>query len=124
MRKKIALMLLILAFCMWNIYLILGSENKLESRIPFKPEILISHEGHVWHACQICAIIISWFALWLVASWKPFLIFSILFLGYLIDYVLYYNWTMFYIFGWLPVSYTLIMGLIMLFITIKALLYD
>jgi len=124
MKNKIALMLLFFAFCMWNIYLILGSENKLEHRIPLRPEIVISHEGHIWHCCQIVAIIISWFAIWLISLYKPFLLFSILFLGYLIDYVLYYNGTLFYMFGVIPMSYTLIMATLMLFIILKSLIYD
>jgi len=124
MRIKIALMLLLLAFCMWNVYLVLGTENKLEARIPFRPEILISHEGHVWHACQIGAMIISWFAIWVITSKKAFLLFSILFLGYLIDYVLFYNPTLFYAFGWMPISYTLVMAVIMTFTILKVLIYD
>lgn len=124
MKTKIALMLLLLSFCMWNIYLVLGSDNQLAPRIPFRPKILISHEGRVWHTCQIGAMIISWFSIWLITYKKPFLIFSILFLGYLIDYVLYYNGTFFYIFGNIPISYTLFMGISMTFIIVKELIYD
>lgn len=124
MRIKIAAILLLLAFCMWNIYLVLGSENKLESRIPFRPEILISKEGHISYACMRGAMVISWFAIWIATSHRIFIKFSILFFGYLIDYVIYYNGTLFYVFNNIPVSYTLVMGVVMTFLIIKLLIYD
>lgn len=125
MRNKIALMLSFLAVCVWNIHLILPTNYTLKSGlIPFRPEIEISIVGHIHYTAIRIAFLMAFYCLFYVTDWKPFLYFTYLLFGFLIDYVLYYNGTFFYIFGNVPVSYTLIMGISMTFIIVKALIYD
>lgn len=125
MRLKMSLILLFVAFCMWNIHLLYSVNSTLESGlIPFRPEIQISKDGHMAYAGERCALVIVTFCIFLMTSNKYFLVFTFLFLGYLIDYVLYYNGTLFYLFTLVPVSYTLIAAVVMIFIIVKSLFYD
>jgi len=125
MRLKFSYILLFAAFCMWNIHLLYSVNSTLEmGLIPFRPEIQISKDGHITYAGERCALVIVTYCLYLITLNKNFLVFTLLFLGYLIDYVLYYNGTFFYLFNLVPASYTLIAAIVMLFIIVKSLFYD
>jgi len=125
MRIKLSLILLFVAFCMWNIHLIYSVNSTLESGlIPFRPEIQISKDGHMTYAGERCALVIVSLCLYIVTGLRSFLIFTLLFFGYLIDYVLYYNGTLFYMWGFVPVSYTLVAAIVMIFVIVKNLFYD
>jgi len=125
MRNKIALMLVLVAFCVWNVHLVLPGDYTLRNDlIPFRPDVSISKDGHLTYAGERCAFVIVTFCIYLVTSYKPFLIAAIAIFGYLIDYVLYYNGTLFYMWNFVPVSYTLIAGIVLTFLILKSLLYD
>jgi len=124
MRLKMSLILLFVAFCMWNIHLIYPVDSTLRNLIPFRPEIQISIDGHLTYAGERCALVIVSFCIFLMTPYRSFLIYTLLFLGYLIDYVLYYNGTLFYMFNFIPVSYTLLAAIVMIFVIVKTLFYD
>lgn len=125
MRLKLSLILIFVAFCMWNINLVYSVNSTLESGlIPFRPDIKISKDGHIHYAGMRCALVIATFCIYVMTNHKYFLVFSFLFLGYLIDYVLYYNGTLFYMWGFIPMSFTLIVAVVMIFVITKTLFYD
>jgi len=125
MRLKMSLILLFAAFCMWNIHVLYPISSTLEyGLIPFRPEIQISMDGHMTYAGERCALVIVSFCLFLMTPYRSFFVFTLLFLGYLIDYVLYYNGTLFYLLNFIPVSYTLVVAIVMIFVIVKTLFYD
>lgn len=125
MRIKIAMVLVLVAFCLWNIHLVYSVNSTLQKGlIPFRPKIEISKDGHMTYAGERAAMTVLIFAIFVATARKEFLLFSLLALGYLIDYILYYNGTLFYMWNWLPMSYTLVMAVVIFFTIIKTIIYD
>lgn len=119
------LILSLFAFAIGYIYLLLPGANVLRGLIPFRPDIQLSIESHVYYMCErLRYIVFAWIILELSDKYrKELALFFWLNVGFFLDYVLYYNGTLFYI-VWLPVSYSLIMGVIMTLTIIKTIVYD
>jgi len=124
MKSKV-LFVSLFAYSIGYIYLLLPNTNVLRDLIPFRPDIQLSIESHVYYMCErLRYILFAWIILETSAYYKPELkLFFWLNVGFFVDYVLYYNGTIFSI-GFMPVSYALIMGIIMTLTIVKTLLYD
>ena len=124
MKSKV-LILCLFAYAIGYLYLLLPYTNQLKHLIPFRNDIELSLESHVYYLCERLRVIIFFYIVWECSEhYKNELrLFFLLSVGYLIDYALYYNGSFFYA-GMVPVSYTLTMGLVMTFVVIKTILYD
>ena len=113
------------AFSIGYIYLLLPDTNQLRVLIPFRPDIQLSIESHVYYMCERLRYVIFAWIIWQAYDKyeRELQLFFWLNVGFFFDYVLYYNGTFFHI-GFLPVSYSLIMGVVMTLTIIKVLIYD
>lgn len=117
-----------IAFALTFVYKVFPQTNVLRNDlIPFRPDKWISIEGHCYYACEhLRWVIVSYLFYYCSETYKGELenyrlqlrFFFILFMGFLIDYMLYYNGTLF-TFYFIPVSYSLVMALLMCFTIIK-----
>lgn len=119
------LILSLFAFVIGYIYLLLPDTNQLRYLIPFRPDIQLSIESHVYYMCERLRYVIFAWIIWYVCKDydTELALFFWLNVGFFFDYVLYYNGTFFHI-GFLPVSYSLIMGVVMTLTILKVLIYD
>lgn len=124
MKSKV-LIYCLFAYAIGFMYLLLPYTNQLKHLIIFKPEIELSLESHVYYMCERLRMIIFFYIVWCFSDHyhKELRLFFFLSVGYFIDYMLYYNGNLFYV-GIIPVSYTLIMGVIMTVTVIKTIFYD
>ncbi len=113
------------AFSIGYIYLLLPDTNVMRKLIPFRPDIQLSIESHVYYMCERLRYVIFAWIIWMACDdyQNELKLFFWLNVGFFFDYVLYYNGTFFHI-GFLPVSYSLIMGVIMTLTIIKTIIYD
>lgn len=123
--KSRVLILCFFAFAMGYIYLLLPYTNQLKHLIPFRKDIELSLESHIYYMCERLRMIIFFYIVWYCSDHyqKELRLFFFLSIGFLIDYLLFYNGHLFYA-GIIPVSYTLIMGVIMALTVIKTIIYD
>lgn len=124
MKSKV-LILCLFWFVIGYIYLLLPYTNQLRHLIPFRPEIELSLESHIYYLCERVRMVIFFYIVWLISEHyhKQLALFFWLAVVYLIDYILLYNGSLFYI-GAIPVSYTLVMAIVMTFTVIKTIFYD
>ena len=113
------------AFSIGYIYLLLPDTNQLRHLIPFRPDIQLSIESHVYYMCERLRYVIFAWIIWQAFDKheRELQLFFWLNVGFFFDYVLYYNGTFFHI-GVIPFSYSLIMGVVMTLTIIKVLIYD
>ncbi len=124
MKSKV-LILCFIAYALGFMYLLLPYTNQLKHFIPFRKDIELSLESHVYYMCERVRMCVFFFLVCRVSEHytKELTLFFWLSIGYLIDYALFYNGTLFNV--WIiPVSYTLIMGAVMGVTIIKTILYD
>lgn len=110
-----------IAFALTFVYKVFPQTNVLRNDlIPFRPDKWISLEGHAYYACEhLRWVIVSYLLYYCSETYKLELrFFFILFMGFFVDYMLYYNGTLFN-FYFIPVSYSLVMALLMCFTIIK-----
>lgn len=123
--KSSVLILSFFAYAIGYIYLLLPYTNNPIHLIPFRSDIELSLESHVYYMCERVRMIVFFYIVWYCSEHysKELRTFFFLSVGYFVDYVLFYNGTLFYI--WMiPISYTLIMGVVMTFTVIKKMIYD
>ena len=124
--KSRVLFLCLLGYGVSFIYLLLPYTNHLRNDlILFRSDIELSLESHVYYLCERLRMVIFFYiVLYLSQHYhKELTLFFWLSVGYLVDYLVWYNGHLFYA-GPVPVSYTLIMGAVMSLTIIKCLIYD